>query len=181
MSEPTLSYNLLLDAYHEIADTKRRGEKIKAKNVKRVGRLVIAYVTSSIAQSVVASLVDALRATGDDEDEEYIDSFVENFLSNIGEELSPLYKIPYVKDILGGFHKGLLKKYYSQSRMDIAVFERVGTAINSVWRAILGEYSTIKTVKDILDAVSSFSGLPLSNVLRDVKSIWGNVMKWFNS
>ncbi len=181
MSEPTLSYNLLLDAYHEIADTKRRGEKIKAKNVKRVGRLVIAYVTSSIAQSVVASLVDALRATGDDEDEEYIDSFIENFLGNIVEELSPLYKLPVIKDILGGFHKGLLKKYYSQSRMDIAVFERVGTAINSVWRTIAGKYSTTKLVKDILDAVSSFSGLPLSNVLRDVKSIWGNVMKWFNS
>lgn len=181
MSEPTLSYNLLLDAYHEIADTKRRGEKIKAKNVKRVGRLVIAYVTSSIAQSVVASLVDALRATGDDEDEEYIDSFVENFLSNIVEELSPLYKLPVIKDILGGFHKGLLKKYYSQPRMDIAVFERVGTAVNSIVRSIAGEYSIIKTVKDVLDAISSATGLPLSNVLRDVKSIWGNVMKWFNS
>ena len=237
MSEPTLSYNLLLDAYHEIADTKKKisvlrdklnkqralinelksrndpslahqikveigeaemlekqlglreikeeeakhGVKAVRIDARRVGRLVTAYVMSAVAQSIVASLVDALRDAGDDEDETYINSLVENFLGNIGEELSPLYKIPYVKDVLGGFHKGLLKKYYSQSRMDVAVFERVGTAINSIWRTIAGKYSTTKLVKDILDAISSISGLPLSNTWRDVKSIWDNVMKWFNS
>ena len=180
MSEPTVSYNLLLDAYHEIADTKRKGQKISWNNMRRVGRLAIAYAASAVAQTIVESLIDAMRDVADDEDEEYIDAYFKNALENIFKELSPFRKLPILKDIIDVVEKTFFGGYASNQRMDVAVVERLARAVREAYKLITGETSVSKTLKRIIDAISSGVGLPISNAYRELKTIWNNLMEWFN-
>ena len=180
MSEPTVSYNLLLDAYHEIADTKRKGQKISWNNMRRVGRLAIAYAASAVAQTIVESLIDAMRDVADDEDEEYIDAYFKNALENIFKELSPFRKLPILKDFIDVVEKTFFGGYASNQRMDVAVVERLARAVREAYKLITGETSVSKTLKRSIEAISSGVGLPISNAYRELKTIWNNLMEWFN-
>lgn len=179
MSEPVVSHNLMLDAYHEVIDTKRRGEKVTWDNVRRVGRLVLAYTINATAQAVVSSLIDAARKIADDEDEEFADAYWSEFISNILQELDPLSKIPIIKDIIDVIRATFSNGYYSGQSMETAVFDRVTKAIKESIRYYSGESSTTKLVKRIMDAISSLSGIPISNAYREIKTIWNNLTNLF--
>lgn len=180
MSEPVVSHNLLLDSYHELADTKRRGEKITWGNVRRVGRLVLAYAINATAQSVVESLIDALRATADDDDEEFVEAYTSEFISNFLRELDPLSKIPIFKDVIDVIRATFSGGYYSGQDMQTAVFDRVAKAIKETMKYYSGESSTTKFIKRVLDALSSLTGIPIGNTYREIKTIWNNTMEMFN-
>ena len=180
MSEPVVSHNLLLDSYHELADTKRRGEKITWGNVCRVGRLVLAYAINATAQSVVESLIDALRATADDDDEEFVEAYTSEFISNFLRELDPLSKIPIFKDVIDVIRATFSGGYYSGQDMQTAVFDRVAKAIKETMKYYSGESSTTKFIKRVLDALSSLTGIPIGNTYREIKTIWNNTMEMFN-
>ena len=180
MSEPVVSHNLLLDSYHELADTKRRGEKITWGNVCRVGRLVLAYAINATAQSVVESLIDALRATAEDDDEEFVEAYTSEFISNFLRELDPLSKIPIFKDVIDVIRATFSGGYYSGQDMQTAVFDRVAKAIKETMKYYSGESSTTKFIKRVLDALSSLTGIPIGNTYREIKTIWNNTMEMFN-
>lgn len=78
MSEPTVSYNLVMEGARQITkDAKRMGMKTAiARNWKTAGRAWMAYVVSALASAVVESLADALRDT---DDETLWDKFLEAF------------------------------------------------------------------------------------------------------
>lgn len=181
MSEPVVSHNLLLDAYHELADAKRRGEKITWNNGRKVGRLVLAYSINAIAQAVVSSLVDAARKIADDEDEEFADAYWSEFISNLLQELNPLSKIPIINGIMDAINATFFDGYYSGQSMEASLVERAVNAVKEAIKFSTGKSSTSKTLKKIMDAISSLTGIPLSNTYREIKTVWNNVMKWFNS
>ena len=133
-----------------------------------------------MAQTIVESLIDAMRDVADDEDEEYIDAYFKNALENIFKELSPFRKLPILKDFIDVVEKTFFGGYASNQRMDVAVVERLARAVREAYKLITGETSVSKTLKRIIDAISSGVGLPISNAYRELKTIWNNLMEWFN-
>ncbi len=93
MSEPTLSYNMLLDAYSSYENDVRKNmngknpgdrraekearEKAWEKNKGAVGKAVAAYTSTAVLSAIVESIVDAAR-----DDDEYA-----NFLERLAQKL----------------------------------------------------------------------------------------------
>ena len=181
MAEPTVSYNLLLDAYSEAAIAKQRGVKLSRQNYLKIGRLVVVYIESQIVQAAVESVVDALRRiANDEEDETFIEAYFDELWRNILQELNVLEKIPYVKNVYDVAEKYLLNGYSYNQNMEIAVFEKLFKSGSDFKKFVEGDISITKLIKSVLDAVSSMFGIPLSNMYRTVRTIWNNTMEMFN-
>ena len=141
MAEPTLSYNLLMDAvssYH--LDVRANGKQgAWRRNSAKIRTTFWVYVTSAVTSAVVESLADALR---DDDNDEFWVKFLEALLGegvtdrirgkeptesilasllsgNLLQDLTIVGKLPYVKSMYS-----VLQGYNSQD-MSIAAFNRV--------------------------------------------------------
>jgi hypothetical protein len=97
-SEPTLAYNMLQDAYMSYSLDKRRMGKKEAvrKNAKHIARVVSAYTITNIFAALVESGFDALRDSGDDDDEKDMAYFMSLYLENFASDMSITGKIPYI-------------------------------------------------------------------------------------
>ena len=109
MAEPTVSYNMIYDAVTHAGD-KNYAEKVS------VPRATAAFVTSVVLNSILKSIVYALR--DDDEDQTYLEKYVESLTGSIlgqkfdypgafgwignvlTSELSVAGQIPYVRDVI---------------------------------------------------------------------------------
>lgn len=184
MSEPTLSYNMLLDAAMGIQEVNRRGGNgWKAKGGKLL-RAFTVFASTAAASALVESLFDAFR---DDDDEDAITKFInalfgENLLDgNLGQNLLPIGSLPYLKDAVS------ILQGYSNERMDTEFISKiVNTA--KIWAETYkletgeldkatkvtsyGSMTTWGKVYKTLDALSSTAGLPLAATTREVTSIW---------
>lgn len=105
MSEPTLSYNLVMDAYLNFRDAQRSGTNLEKGNArKRMVRSFAAYAVSALAGAIMESLADALR--DDDDYESYLRKFWEAFWGwdgNLVSDIRISNKIPFFKDIASVF------------------------------------------------------------------------------
>lgn len=156
-SEPTLSYNMLMDAYMGYSlDAKKMGkmEAIK-KNGKRIARIVFAYTVTNALAALVESGFDALR---DDDDEEKDGAyFMSLYLENFANDMSITAKIPYIKEM----HSIL--KGFRPSRTDTQWME---TFIQTA-KALEKDGLSVKSVKSAIKTISYVSGLPFYNAYRD--------------
>ncbi len=165
-SEPTLSYNLLQDAYFEYKlDARRLGKKeAMAKNGKRIARVLTAYTMTNAIAALVESAFDALR---DDDDEEMdVMAFMKYYFSNFASDMSITAKIPYIKEI----HSAI--KGFGSSRTDTQWMENITKAMTSLYKISTGGKGKVSTVgKYLLKGVSDLSGLPFYNVYRDTMAV----------
>jgi hypothetical protein len=162
MSEPTLSYNMLHDAYMDYALTVREtGSKEKAfkRHGKKVAKTITAYTVTSIVTALLEAGFDAFR---DDEEELTADEFLKFFLQNFGDNMSLLGKIPYVSEL-----RSVLQGYTS-SRMDTQWAQYAKYTINGVRKLWEGEGNPYTTAKNAIRTFSYASGLPFYNVYRDL-------------
>ena len=170
MSEPSVSYNLFLDVVTDIIDDKRNGKKISTKHIRRFCRAGTVLLASAFAEAFIRSFLDALHQY-DEEDEEYFDLYFENFVETmLSSILEP--KTPVLKTIYEGI-KGAFTGSFSSSSMEVAAFERLGRLARNIYRTVDGkDVSWTKMLKSTLDAFSAISGIPVSNVWREIKSFW---------
>ena len=191
MSEPTLSYNMVLDACSEFREEYRKSGSVAAawKNSgDKVGRAFLAYVATASAAAVVESLIDAMR-----DDDEY-ESFAEKWLEamgfrgkfrdgNLWQDLLLHNKIPFVKDIDSLF------RGYSNSRMDMEAFSNLKKAWD-IWKETIqlangtldkptsvtynGRMTTWGKLYPTLKALSQLTGLAVSNLCRDAVALWNS-------
>ena len=177
MSEPTVSYNLLMSAGQKYSDDAKTMGKGKAltKNKGLLIRAFAAYVGGQAAAALMESLMDALR--DDDEYEAYIDKFWESLFGDEGKwwegnlvsDINPLNKIPVLKDAFNAITG------YSNDRMETQFF----TAISDAWKATFsgsGGYTTYGKLYKWLQAVSRVGGAPISNAAREVQTLWNNTI-----
>lgn len=159
LSEPTLSLNVLRDAYEGYAQDVKRYGKAEAwkRNGKNIGMAFGTYVICAVVESTLRGVIGKLR---DPEDEE-IGKLI---WDNVKSELNPLGKLPYFKDIVE------MMEGYSPTRMDESVIQQ------GVWtyKAIVkGEWDYATWYK-IFKFSSQVSGLPLSNAMREATTIWND-------
>lgn len=201
MSEPTLSYNLLLKAYTDYtAELRATGDKKEAwRNASgKIARALAAYLVSAAASGLVESIVDACR-----DDDEYA-AWLEKYLgaligakykdgklsgvnpleSNLFMDVDILSKLPILKDFVS------LASGYSNGRMDTEWIKNLIDAYR-IWDETIkldigkldkptsvtynGNMTLYGKIYKTLKAVSQIAGLPANNTARDVIMLWNTI------
>ena len=187
MSEPTVSYNLIMTASEKIwEDTKKYGAKMAVKrNWKTAGRAWQAYILSAVASAMVEALADAWRDPGDDKDTQKL---LNAFRDNLGSDLNPLNKLPGLRDIFSIFEG------YDTNRTDMAAVANLRKAI-AIWKETIqladgtideatdttyhGNMTIYGKVYKTAQALSQLSGLPVSATMREAQALWNNTVgRW---
>lgn len=189
MSEPTLSYNLLLQSYEQYREDVRRGMprgKALAKHWRIFRPVLVAYLLGSVVGAAFESFWDAIR--DDDRYQTFGEKFLEAFLGkdgNLVQDLNPLNKLPVLKEIFSWISG------FGNSRLELEglrnAWEFLGITAEEL-RLLLGKqdepteltYNGHMTaygyIYKFLKAASSLTGLPVSNLTRDVIAIWNTVI-----
>ena len=203
MSEPTVSYNMVMESTRRtIGDAKRMGMRVAIRrNWKALGRSLQAYVMSAAVTAIVESLYDALR---DPDDDEYMEkvwkafggekpetakdqvlSIIFGLNGNFAGNINPIGKVPYLRDvvsILGG---------YSNGRMDTEAVANLKKAID-IWDEVIrlqtgdldkatkttyyGNMTTYGMIYPTAKALSQLTGLPGSAAMREVTTAWNTTV-----
>ena len=191
MAEPTLSYNILLDAYSQYnLDSRKHGKaEAWARNSGKIGKAFAVYTSSAVFSAIVESLADALR---DDDRDELLDKWLEAFLGedtlnteesfwtraksawlkgNLGQDLSILGKLPFIKDIMS------ILQGYGASNMSTDGIESLLQVLD-LFNGNVSKRITPwgKLYKYGMKPFSQLSGLPVANLARDVVAIWNNTV-----
>ena len=173
MAEPTLTYNMVYDAFNGLVSDLRKGAtkgQALRNNGKQIARAMMAFAAAAIIESALRAGIAKLRKP--DDDELYWEKLRDYFLS----ELNPMSKIPILKDILE------IIQGYDSSNMYYAGLESTYKVFAKVRKLILnGESPTYKDVYNAFNAFSQVSGLPASGAMRDVVTLWNTlcrIMGW---
>lgn len=187
MAEPTMSYNMVLDAYESYSqDVRRTGDRKKAleKNKDKLASAFFAYTASQLAAAVAESVADAFR--DDDDYQTFFQKWFEAFWGKDGNLLSDmniLGKIPGIKDIIS------ISTGWGNDRMDTAWMENMVKAYQA-WAETIrlatgkqekptdatynGKMTTYGKIYKTMQGMSQLMGLPVSAAMREAKVMWNN-------
>ena len=201
MSEPTLSYNLLLKAYTDYtAELRATGDKKEAwRNASgKIARALAAYLVSAAASGLAESIVDACR--DDDEYATWLEKYLSALIgakykdgkfsgvnplkSNLFMDVDILSKLPILKDFVS------LASGYSNGRMDTEWIKNLIDAYR-IWDETIkldigkldkptdvtynGNMTLYGKIYKTLKALSQIAGLPANNTARDVIMLWNTI------
>lgn len=201
MSEPTLSYNLVLKAYTDYTtELRTTGDKKKAwNNAKgKVAWALATYLVSAAASGLVESAVDACR---DDDEyatwlEKYLNALiganyeegkfsgVRPFDNNLFSDVDILSKLPILKDFMS------MISGYGNDRMDTEWISNLIDAYR-IWDETIklatgkldkptsvtynGNMTLYGKIYQTLKAISQTTGLPISAASREVVTLWNTI------
>ena len=201
MSEPTLSYNLLLKAYTDYtAELRATGDKKEAwRNASgKIARALAAYLVSAAASGLAESIVDACR--DDDEYATWLEKYLSALIgakykdgklsgvnpleSNLFMDVDILSKLPILKDFMS------MISGYENDRMDTEWIKNLIDAYR-IWDETIkletgdldeptdvtynGNMTLYGKIYKTLKAVSQATGLPISAVSREVVTLWNTI------
>ena len=155
MAEPTVTYNLLVDAFFN------RG---KTDSVNPA-RAVAAFTATAIVNAMLKSLVTAAR---DDEEKNYLEKYAGEFVENVTSDLNPLNLIPYARDIVS------IMQGYDVERADMSLISDLYKGVKrGVESAKDGDWYTM--AKEFAGPISGLVGLPVKNVWRDIEAVFNAI------
>ena len=171
MSEPTKSYNMF---YRTVSDAYQNG--VNARTAKRFTRALVSFVTATALNSMLASIIDAIRHRDDDEDKDFWERYFNEVGQNIIDGLNPLNLIPIGKDIMS------MIQGYDPSRLDLDALNRLIQTGKQAISAITGDRKDLKWERifyDLVGEASKVTGIPAGNFLRTVDSVTNLIDKAF--
>lgn len=201
MSEPTLSYNLLLKAYTDYtAELRATGDKKEAwENASgEIARALATYLVSAAASGLAESIVDACR--DDDEYATWLEKYLSALIgakykdgkfsgvnpleSNLFMDVDILSKLPILKDFMS------MISGYENDRMDTEWIKNLIDAYR-IWDETIkletgkldkptdvtynGNMTLYGKIYKTLKAVSQATGLPISAASREVVTLWNTI------
>lgn len=201
MSEPTLSYNLLLKAYTDYTtELRATGDKKEAwRNASgKIARALAAYLVSAATAGLFESIVDACR--DDDEYATWLEKYLSALIgakykdgkfsgvnlleSNLFMDVDILSKLPILKDFMS------MISGYENDRMDTEWIKNLIDAYR-IWDETIrletgdldeptdvtynGNMTLYGKIYKTLKAVSQATGLPISAASREVVTLWNTV------
>ena len=201
MSEPTLSYNLVLKAYTDYTtELRTTGDKKEAwRNASgKIARALATYLVSATASGLVESIVDACR--GDDEYATWWEKYLSTLIgakykdgklsgvnpleSNLFMDVDILSKLPILKDFMS------MISGYENDRMDTEWIKNLIDAYR-IWDETIrletgdldeptdvtynGNMTLYGKIYKTLKAVSQATGLPISAASREVVTLWNTI------
>lgn len=201
MSEPTLSYNLLLKACTDYtAELRVTGDKKEAwRNASgKIARALATYLVSAAASGLAESIVDACR--DDDEYATWLEKYLSALIgakykdgklsgvnpleSNLFMDVDILSKLPILKDFMS------MISGYENDRMDTEWIKNLIDAYR-IWDETIkletgkldeptdvtynGNMTLYGKIYKTLKAVSQATGLPISAASREVVTLWNTI------
>lgn len=176
MSEPQTTYNTLLrkyDAWSREAQI-NGAAKATAKMGKGIARTVAVYCLTQLVNAMVTAPLDAMR--DDDDYKTFLEKLWEKFKSNLADNLNPFGLMPYIKDVLE------YMQYGKSSRSDLGIAMSAYDIYKKI-EAVIDGYTPHKMnalIMSTLKVTSYATGLPISNMFRDVISIYNTVVGGIN-
>lgn len=192
MAEPTLSYNILLNAASNLSLDERRYGKAEGwrRNASKIGHAYIVYLASAAFNALAESIWDAVR---DDDDYE---SFLEKFLQALFGEDSPLdgnllqdilitNKLPIIKDLwsmLSGYSSSniatdSIRNIYNAAQIWWETYQLATGALDKATKVTsYGAMTPWGKIYKTLQALSQLSGVPAAGFSRDAIAIWNTIM-----
>ena len=161
-SEPTLSLNMLQDAFIQYKlDERAEGKKSAVrKNKKAIAKTITVYTVTNIACALIEAGFDVFRDDDEMEEGDFLEAFLENFKYDMG----IIGKIPYLKELVS------MIQGFSSSRTDTQWMEQLVKTGNDFVKLINDKGSFYTFTKDLIKALSSFTGLPGYNLWRDIQA-----------
>lgn len=151
MAEPLTNVSMVVDAIDDF----RNGRT--ALGARKLGSVV----ASMLLNSILVSFVYAAR--NDDDDKSYIEKYIAALTGELKDGFNPLTYIPYVKDIVS------IVQGYDVERNDM-------TMIADLWKAYTSlkseKKSTYRKIEDFAGRIAQIFGLPLKNVMRDMRAAY---------
>lgn len=151
MAEPTVGYNLLVDAVTQA----------KKGNAKYAGRAIASFAVAALLNALLKSLVTAARKQ--DDDETYGEKYLAEVTGNLFSELNPFGLVPIAKDVISIFDG------YTVSRSDMDAIQDIKDAYDTLMN---DNKSTMDKINAMAAAVSITTGVPVRNVLRDAEAVF---------
>ncbi|MCI8348671.1 MAG: hypothetical protein HFE74_04435 [Firmicutes bacterium] len=157
-AEPTVSFNMYLDAMIEGNKLRKSGKKMAA--FKYAKRSIIAVIASQFAASFFKAFVTAAR--DDDDEKTYWEKFIAKGWTGGIDDINPLRMIPVARDLMS------VADGYDVDRTDISVFSDLMNAIDNF-------NNSSKPIEDriwqLAGAFGNVTGIPVRNAYRDFKAI----------
>ncbi len=189
MSEPTLTFNMVMDAYSSYESELRQGAN-KADAWQRAKPLIkkttVAYLSTAILAALAESLIDAAR--DDEKYATYAERFLKAFPSNFAEDVLLHNKVPILKDfvsIMGGGstsrmdQEWMLSLYKAGAIWKETVALQLGLQEEATKTTYYGNMTDWGKIYNTLKAASQLTGLPMANLTRDVLAIWNTTVGGF--
>ena len=190
MSEPTLTYNTILDAYTDFMLEKRRNTgKAWEKTRGKIGRTFAVYILTSAFTAAAAAIADACR--DDDEYETWVEKWLEHFWENFKANSNPLKLVPVVSQLYEVLVEG-----ESQGSMLFEPMERLRSAYDVAKETVglfagwideptevtyFGKMTGWGKVYKLIQAAGTLSGIPAGSAARDVVALWNTTFgSWLN-
>ena len=180
MSEPTLTYNMLLDVASEYSSIARSQGKEAAR--KAVGgkalRAVAVYTCSAAATALAAAIADAWR--DDDDYETIVQKYFSHAFDNFKDNLDPTRMVPIVADAIDAL------KGEQKDLMSLQVLTKV-SKVFKIWKETIevekgltkptattwyGNMTTWGKIYKTLDALGTVSGLGIRPAFREVVGLY---------
>ncbi len=161
MAEPLTSVNMGMDAINDF----------KSHRFKQCFRKITSLAITSLLTSAVVSLIYAER--DDDEDESFYEKWLEAFHERAINDLInvPQY-LPYLRDIWSA------KEGYDVKRTDVSLIGDIISSVEDLIEIALEEDNEVKyqklnkKSKFLLGKLGDFSGIPLTNLVREIEASW---------
>lgn len=203
MSEPTVSYNMVMESTRKTAeDAKRLGMRVAVKrNGKKLVRAYQAYILTEVASAIIESIADAFRDPDDDpffqkfwtafwgeKPESFRDAVLGIVLGtngNLAGNLNPLGKIPLLKDALSALSgedvsrmdmEALTNTYKALAIWDETIRLENGSLDKATKTTYYGNMTTYGKLYQTSKALSQLSGLPVSSTMREAVTAWNNTV-----
>ena len=168
MAEPTRTYNMVRSEYAQAVDMWTSGDKAKAG--AKVARASSVYLFNALACAAAAAVADALRGKdldGDDEEEEWWELTLSNFMGNA----NPLNLLPVFKEVSS------IWKGWDTSNMALEGIEALVKAEKGLFDKMRGESDKpwSELIRKQAEALGLVFGVPVKNILREIES-WGKII-----
>lgn len=182
MSEPTTTYNMLLNAYSKFATEARNTNFQKAwkKTGKMVFRTMAVYTVTAAINAIVESLMGAWRDEDDYKTftEKFQDGYYDNYINNI----MPFNKLPLISDVYEYAKKSLalfgVDTYgYGDTNVITQWLDQMYAGLEIIADKASGEptnYTEYGAIYKLMQGVSSLAGVPAASFMREVVAMWNN-------
>ena len=184
MSEPTTTYNMLLNAYNKFATEARNGNFQQAwqKQGKMVLRTMSVYTVAAAMNAVVESLMGAWR--DDDDYETFLEKFEDGMLDNFVNNMMPFNKLPLVSDLYENGKKylaifGVDTYGYSDANVITQWLDQIGAGLQIIADKVSGKptnYTGYGAMYKLMQGFSSVTGVPIASFMREVVAMWNNTV-----
>ena len=158
-SEPTMILNMVYDAIHNPA--------YKGKRKGKIGAGIATVTLSQLAAAAMQALASAWRK--DDDERKALEKFLDKWSYNFADNMNPFTMFPYLRDMWD-----TLTTSYDVERSDMALFSELKDAISKLGN---DSYSPYRKVEELAGTLAKFGGIPLKNIMRDLRSAYNAILK----